>query len=253
MARARPVGSAFFPLDEQLGLLATGVTPRAEETLVRLASWMSFADAQELLHDLLGVRVSTATARRHPGHWDGSACGLRAAGGASQAGAAPRAGGSGEASDECGWGVCASGGRGMGGSQVAHPGGGDARQAWRGVSGAGVQLFAAHGRPALYASSPDRNAATRTGTGDSGVCGARWRGVAARAGGLPPGRCGAHLGFSACRRVRQCDWAGGASRWGSTAQALAGGDAPSAQAPGASARPQTSGLLGGALSQFGHL
>jgi hypothetical protein len=64
MARARPVGWAFFPLDEQLGLLATGVTPRAEETLVRLASWMSFADAQELLHDLLGIRVSTATARR---------------------------------------------------------------------------------------------------------------------------------------------------------------------------------------------
>src|SRR5258708_27404848 len=64
MARVRPVGSAFFPLDEQLGLLAGGMTPRAEETLVRLASWMSFADAQQLLHDLLGVRVSTATTRR---------------------------------------------------------------------------------------------------------------------------------------------------------------------------------------------
>jgi hypothetical protein len=32
--------------------------------LVRLASWMSFGDAQELLYDLLGVRVSKATARR---------------------------------------------------------------------------------------------------------------------------------------------------------------------------------------------
>lgn len=31
---------------------------------MRLASWMSFEDAQELLHDLLGVRMSTATARR---------------------------------------------------------------------------------------------------------------------------------------------------------------------------------------------
>ena len=31
---------------------------------MRLASWMSFEDAQELLHDLLGVRVSKATARR---------------------------------------------------------------------------------------------------------------------------------------------------------------------------------------------
>jgi hypothetical protein len=66
MAPAQPVGWAFFPLDEQLGLLATGVTPRAEERLVRLASWMSFEDAQELLYDLLGVRVSPATARRAP-------------------------------------------------------------------------------------------------------------------------------------------------------------------------------------------
>jgi hypothetical protein len=64
MAPARPVGSAFFPLDEQLGLSSAGVTPRAEETLVRLASWMPFESAQELLQDLLGVRVSKATARR---------------------------------------------------------------------------------------------------------------------------------------------------------------------------------------------
>ncbi len=64
MAPAPPVGWAFFPLDEQLGLLAAGVTPRAEETLVRLASWMPFAAAQELLHDLLGAQVSKATARR---------------------------------------------------------------------------------------------------------------------------------------------------------------------------------------------
>jgi hypothetical protein len=41
-----------------------GLTPRAEETLVRLASWMPFASAQELLHDLLGIQVSKATARR---------------------------------------------------------------------------------------------------------------------------------------------------------------------------------------------
>ncbi|HEX6553587.1 MAG TPA: hypothetical protein VF026_12550 [Ktedonobacteraceae bacterium] len=45
-------------------MLATGVTPRAEETLVRRASWMSFEEAQELRYDLLGVRVSTATTRR---------------------------------------------------------------------------------------------------------------------------------------------------------------------------------------------
>src|SRR5260370_19437735 len=40
------------------------MTPRAEETLVRLASWMPFEPAQELLQDLLGVQVSKATARR---------------------------------------------------------------------------------------------------------------------------------------------------------------------------------------------
>jgi len=64
MAPALPVGSAFFPLDEQLGLLSGGLTPRGEETLVRLASWMPFEQARELLQDLLGIQVSKATARR---------------------------------------------------------------------------------------------------------------------------------------------------------------------------------------------
>jgi hypothetical protein len=58
------VGWAFFPLDEQLGLLSSGVTPRAEELLVRLGTWMSFEHARELLSELLGVQVSEATARR---------------------------------------------------------------------------------------------------------------------------------------------------------------------------------------------
>ncbi len=40
------------------------MTPRAEETLVRLASWMPFEPARALLKDVLGVRVSKATARR---------------------------------------------------------------------------------------------------------------------------------------------------------------------------------------------
>src|SRR5437763_10266840 len=64
MVPARPVGWAFFPLDEQLGLLSAGLTPRAEETLVRLASWMPFESARELLEDLVGVGVSNATAWR---------------------------------------------------------------------------------------------------------------------------------------------------------------------------------------------
>jgi hypothetical protein len=41
-----------------------GLTPRGEETLVRLASWMPFEQARELFQDLVGVRVSKATARR---------------------------------------------------------------------------------------------------------------------------------------------------------------------------------------------
>jgi hypothetical protein len=40
------------------------LTPRGEETLVRLASWMPFEPARELLQDLVGMRVSKATARR---------------------------------------------------------------------------------------------------------------------------------------------------------------------------------------------
>ena len=57
-------GGGFFPLDEELGLLSGGLTPRGEETLVRLASWMPYASAQELLQDLLGIQVSKATAHR---------------------------------------------------------------------------------------------------------------------------------------------------------------------------------------------
>jgi hypothetical protein len=44
--------------------LSGGLTPRGEEMLVRLASWMPFEQARELLRDLLGMQVSKATARR---------------------------------------------------------------------------------------------------------------------------------------------------------------------------------------------
>src|SRR6266852_8925279 len=64
MEPARPVGWAFFPLDEELGLLGGGLTPRGQETLARLASWMPFEPARELLEELVGVQVSKATARR---------------------------------------------------------------------------------------------------------------------------------------------------------------------------------------------
>src|SRR5713226_5490225 len=64
MAPARCVGWAFFPLDEELGLVSGGLTPRGEETLVRLATWMPYAQARDLLQEVLGVQVSKATARR---------------------------------------------------------------------------------------------------------------------------------------------------------------------------------------------
>lgn len=64
MEPAPSVGEGFFPLDEELGLLSSGLTPRLEETLVRLASWMPFAPAQKLLQDFMGVQVSKTTARR---------------------------------------------------------------------------------------------------------------------------------------------------------------------------------------------
>src|SRR6266566_5018854 len=64
MEPALSVGWAFFPLDEELGLLGGGLTPRGEESLARLSTWMPFEQARELLQDLVGMRVSKATARR---------------------------------------------------------------------------------------------------------------------------------------------------------------------------------------------
>ncbi len=64
MAPVLRVGSAFFLLDEQLGLLSGGLTPHGEEILARLSTWMTYESAREVLRDLVGVRVSKATARR---------------------------------------------------------------------------------------------------------------------------------------------------------------------------------------------
>src|SRR5690348_11261247 len=64
MGPALCVGWAFFPLDEQLGLLSGGLTARGEETLTRLSTWMPYESARELMEDLLGMQVSKATARR---------------------------------------------------------------------------------------------------------------------------------------------------------------------------------------------
>jgi hypothetical protein len=65
MGPARSAGRGFFSLDEQLGLDGAGVTPRRQEALVRLAAWMSFEHAGELLKDLLGIQVSATSTRRY--------------------------------------------------------------------------------------------------------------------------------------------------------------------------------------------
>ena len=44
--------------------MSGGLTPRGEETLVRLASWMPFEQARELLQDLVGIQESLATVQR---------------------------------------------------------------------------------------------------------------------------------------------------------------------------------------------
>jgi hypothetical protein len=65
MGPARSAGRGFSPLDEQLGLDGAGVTPRGQEALVRLAAWMSFEHAGELLKELLGIEVSATSTRRY--------------------------------------------------------------------------------------------------------------------------------------------------------------------------------------------
>lgn len=64
MEPVRPVGPGFFPLDEELALLPSSLTPIQHEHLVHLATMMPFAQAGKMLEALLGVQVSEATVRR---------------------------------------------------------------------------------------------------------------------------------------------------------------------------------------------
>lgn len=59
------MGRVFFPLDEELRLLGSDVTPQAQEGLVRLATWVPFGPAADLLESVLGGRVSKASVRRY--------------------------------------------------------------------------------------------------------------------------------------------------------------------------------------------
>jgi hypothetical protein len=65
MATVPPVRWAFFPLDEQLGLRSkVGFTPKVEEGMARLGTWMPFRAAQRELAFFLGVDVAEATERQ---------------------------------------------------------------------------------------------------------------------------------------------------------------------------------------------
>ena len=64
MPCARPVRSGFFPLDEELALLPGQLTPRLQQSVVRLGSWLPFAQAAEALQFFMGVQVSEPTVRR---------------------------------------------------------------------------------------------------------------------------------------------------------------------------------------------
>ena len=66
MGSAALAAGSFFPLDEELELLPGSLTPGLEEMLVRLGSWMPFAQAQGFLVDWMQLNsLSEATVRRH--------------------------------------------------------------------------------------------------------------------------------------------------------------------------------------------
>jgi hypothetical protein len=58
------VGRVFFPLDEQLGLLATGYSPFLVETMVRWGARLPFAQVADEMALSFGVVVSADTVRR---------------------------------------------------------------------------------------------------------------------------------------------------------------------------------------------
>lgn len=64
MEPARSVEAGFFPLDEELDLPSSGLTPHAHQGLVLLGSLLPFASAAMQLERLLQVQVSPSTVRR---------------------------------------------------------------------------------------------------------------------------------------------------------------------------------------------
>ena len=58
------MGRGFSPLDEELGLLPGVLTPRLQEQVAHLGTWMPFAPAAQMLARFTGVQISEATVRR---------------------------------------------------------------------------------------------------------------------------------------------------------------------------------------------
>ncbi len=64
MAFAPYVKRGFFPLDEELGLVAGHFTPSVYEDITRLATWMPFSQAVKEAGHYLHITLSEATVRR---------------------------------------------------------------------------------------------------------------------------------------------------------------------------------------------
>jgi Uncharacterised protein family (UPF0236) len=64
MEPVRSAGRVFSPLDEELALLPGSLTPKHQEHLAHLGSWMPFERAAQMLETLVGVQVSEPTVRR---------------------------------------------------------------------------------------------------------------------------------------------------------------------------------------------
>src|SRR5258705_13837694 len=65
-ASVHSAGRGFSPLDEELGLLPGVLTPRLQEQLAHLGTWMPFLPAAQMLARFTGAQISAATARRLP-------------------------------------------------------------------------------------------------------------------------------------------------------------------------------------------
>jgi len=63
-ASVHSAGRGFSPLDEELGLLPGVLTPRLQEQLAHLGTWMPFLPAAQMLARFTGAQISAATARR---------------------------------------------------------------------------------------------------------------------------------------------------------------------------------------------